>query len=51
MRNKFAALLLLCLALVTGCANLSPPAMQDPTRNAGLERRPVVTHPGGECSA
>ena len=54
MRTKFAALPLLCLALVTGCASqsgYSPPPMQDPTRNAGFERPPVVTHPGGECSA
>ena len=50
MRNNFAALPLLCLALATGCASqsgYSPPPMQDPTRNAGLERFPVVTVPGG----
>ena len=43
MRNKFAALPLLCLALVTGCASqsgYSPPPMRDPTLNAGLERLP-----------
>ena len=50
MRNKFAALPLLCLALVTGCSGKlgsSPPPMQDPTRNSGLERLPVVTVLGG----
>ena len=50
MRNNFAALPLLCLALVTGCASQSgrsPPPMQDPTQNADLERLPVVTVPVG----
>ena len=54
MRNKFAALALLCLALLTGCASQSgrsPPSMQDPTRNAGLERLPVVIVPGGHGNA
>jgi hypothetical protein len=50
MRNNLAALPLLCLALVTGCASQSgraPPPLQDPTRNAGSERLPVVAVPGG----
>ena len=51
MRNNFAALPLLCLSLVAGCASQSglhsPPPLQDPTRNAGFERPPVVVVPAG----
>jgi len=51
MRNNLAALPLLCLSLVAGCASQSglhsPPPLQDPTRNAGFERLPAVAVPAG----
>jgi len=54
MRNNLAALPLLSLSLVAGCASQSglhsPPPLQDPTRNAGFERPPVVVPAGPALS-